>query len=144
MGDATTRGDGTFLMLGLRDLSYTLCAATEMAGLACRTAVKAGTKDLALALQPGGRVRLLVLGPDRAPRAGAYASMIKLGGADVTVPSYGSGASDASGHLELTVVAGTVEIQAGDDRSKGRTTVTVAAGQVVDAEIRLTEPADQP
>ena len=143
-GDATTRGDGTFLMPGLRDLPYNLCAATEMAGITCRTAIKAGTKDLSLALQPGGRVRLLVLGSDGAPRAGAYASMTKLGGADVVVPSYGHGASDTSGHLELTVVAGTVEVQAGDDKSKGRTTVTVAAGQVVDAEVRLTEPADQP
>jgi hypothetical protein len=70
--------------------------------------------------------------------------MIKLGGADVNAPSFGNGASDASGRLELTVVAGTVEIQAGDDKSKGRTTVTVASGQVVEAEIRLTEPADQP
>ena len=130
-------------MNGLRDVAYALCAAADPAGVACRTAVKPGTKDVTLTLQPGGRIRLLILGPDGAPLAGASPMVTKLNGAYVFVPLYG-GPSDATGRAELVAPAGSLEIEASTEKAKGRATVSLAAGQVVEAEIRLTEPPDKP
>jgi len=140
----TTLGDGSFTLRGLSDLTYNVCAAAELSGFACRTGVKPGVKDVTLTLQPGGRIRLLILGPDGAPIAGAYPSVAKFNGADVAVPGYGYGPSDATGHTELPAPVGALELVCSTEKAKGRATVTVGVGQIVDAEIRLTEPPDKP
>jgi hypothetical protein len=68
----------------------------------------------------------------------------KVNGSDMEVPLYAARPTDATGRAEMRAPAGTLELVVYTEKAKGRATVTMAAGQVVEAEIRLTEPADQP
>lgn len=141
---ADTRGDGGFRLQGLSEAPYSLCATAELSGFAIRTGVRPGARELTLTLQPGGRVRVLVLGPDGAPFKDTWPQVVKVDGAEVEVPLYGAHPSDATGHTEVKAPAGALELVVSTEKAKGRAAVTLAAGQLVDAEIRLTEPPDKP
>jgi hypothetical protein len=132
-------------MSGLAAKPYNLCAGAQMVGYAVRVGVQPGDGNLAMTLRPAGTVRLLVKGPDGKPISKAYASVKKVGDALVDVPfTGGRGPTDSSGLTEIPTPAGVVEIEVNKEKLKGTIRVSVGEGATVDAEVRLTQPANQP
>jgi hypothetical protein len=132
-----TLGDGSFTLDGLRAGSYVLCGGNEVAGYAVRSGIAAGTSDLTLTTRPAASVRLLVLGADGAPVAGAYARVSKIGGVDAEVPVYGSGTSDAAGEMSIKVPSGTLDITVAREETSAVASVRVEPGGSAVAEVRL-------
>jgi hypothetical protein len=139
-----TLGDGSFRMGGLEEQPYSLVSGSDLAGWAVRGGVTPGGDPVTLALRPGGRVAVRVLGADGRPVKDAYPEVQRVDGLAVTLPG-GSGATDASGFVEAGVPAGLLEIEAGTRDQTGRGSVTVAAGATVPLEIVLqAQPPKQP
>jgi hypothetical protein len=65
-GFAQSLADGSFEMAGLKEGSYTVTAEGEHGTFAIRPGVATGSKGVALALQPGGRLTVTITGPDGA------------------------------------------------------------------------------
>jgi protocatechuate 3,4-dioxygenase beta subunit len=136
-----TLPDGTFRIAGLAAKPYNLCTGTELAGYAVRMGVSPGGGDVTMTLRPAAKVRLLIKGPDGAPMAKAWPNVTKLGGAPIGVPWMGGRApSDSAGIAEMSTPAGGLEIEVWSPTYKGKTTVSVAEGATVTAEVTLTEP----
>jgi hypothetical protein len=88
-----------------------------------------------------------VRGPDGAPVAGAYASVVRVGG--VPVETDAASRSDAQGQVELPAPAGAIEVEAGSGgsgpvRLHGTVAATVPEGGVVSAELVLAPKAPPP
>jgi hypothetical protein len=96
-------------------------------------------------LRPAGTIRLLVKRPDGIPLSKAWAFVKKVGNALVDVPfAGGRGPTDSSGVTEISTPAGSVEIEVNKEKLKGTIRVSVGEGATVDAEVRLTQPTNQP
>jgi hypothetical protein len=108
---------------------------------AIETGLVPGGRPATLALRPGGRVRVKVLGPDGAPAAGAFVGVSGYPGARVYLPG---GQTDSAGLIELNSPLGEVEITAsnGDSSLEMRTTVVVRAGAIATAEMTLKPSAE--
>jgi hypothetical protein len=89
-----------------------------------------------LALRPGGRVAVRVLGADGRPVKDAYPFVQRVDGLPVSMPG-GSDATDANGLAEIGVPAGLVEIEVSTRDRNGRGSVSVAAGATVPLEVVL-------
>jgi len=138
-GDVTMAlADGSFRFERLRSLPYNLAAGSRIQGWGVLPGVQPGSKEVTLQLTPGGLVRLTVRGPEGAPLAGAYFSIVAVAGLPVSVSSFG--VSDSSGFLEVSAPAGSVELLISKDRREGRVTVSVPAGGAAAAEVTLSEP----
>jgi hypothetical protein len=141
-GGAPTLPDGTFQLAQLTAGTYTLTAQSSDGRFAMRRGVAPGQKDITLTLRPGGRVQLVVRGPDGAPAEGARAGVSQIDGMEGGMG--GGPETNVQGATELSVPAGQLELQAGKDTLEGRTTVTVPPGGTVPAEITLAEKAAGP
>jgi protocatechuate 3,4-dioxygenase beta subunit len=129
--------DGSFQIANLAKGTYTLSAQSGSGMFALQTGVRPGQKDVTLTLQPGGRVQLLVRGPDGAPLEGAWASTSAVDG--VKAGMGGGLQTNAQGMTDLAAPAGQVELSVRKDRLTGQTTVTVTPGGSVAAEVTLAE-----
>ena len=135
-GQAVTRGDGSFLIDGLAAQPHTLTAFSDTGSFAAQSRVAAGATDIALRLQPGGRVRLRVTGPGGAPLAGARAAVSKVDGKRFAAWQ-GAKLTDAEGKVELATPAGMVEIDVRNGAIDGQTMVPVPPGQSADASLSV-------
>ena len=128
--------DGSFELSGLRTGQYVLAAVSDGGLFAIVTGVNPGGRPATLALRPGGRVRMKVLGPDGAPFATAFVGVSGIPGARVYFPG---GQTDSTGTIELSAPAGQIEITAsnGDSTLEMRTIVTVETGGTTTAEMTL-------
>jgi protocatechuate 3,4-dioxygenase beta subunit len=138
-GGQPTLPDGTFQIPSLSAGTYTLSASTNSGAFAIRAGLAPGQKDVTLRLQPGGRVQLLVRGPDGAPVEGAYSRVSQLQGI-ATMMGMGAPTS-VQGTTEMKVPAGVLELRANKDKLEGRTLLEVPVGGTVPAEIVLEEKA---
>jgi hypothetical protein len=131
-----TLPDGSFELSGLRPGRYVLAAVADGGLFAIVTGLLPGGRPATLALRPGGRVRVKVLGPDGAPAAGAFVGVSGYPGARVYLPG---GQADSAGLIELNSPLGEVEITAsnGDSSLEMRTTVVVQAAAVATTEMTL-------
>ena len=128
--------DGSFELSGLRTGRYVLAAVSEGGLFALTTGVDPGGRPATLALRPGGRVRMKVLGPDGAPAPATFVGVSGIPGARVYFPG---GQTDSTGMIELSAPAGRIEITAsnGDSTLEMRTIVTVETGGTTTAEMTL-------
>ena len=138
-----TLGDGSFRIGGLGEEPYALAGGSDLAGWAVRGNVRPGGDPVTLALRPGGRVAVRVLGADGRPVKDAYPYVQRVDGLPVSMPG-GSGATDANGVVEVAAPAGLVEIEAAARDQTGRDSVAVAAGATVPLEIVLQAQPGQP
>jgi hypothetical protein len=135
--------DGSFRIDGLERQPYTVLAGSTQ-GFALRTDIEAGTKDLVLALQPGGKARVEVVGPDGAPVSGARVSLAQAGGVHVMSPIVGA-STDPQGVAVLDLPAGPVEVLGGlDSLMLGRAATTVPAGGTVAVRLQLASRREAP
>jgi hypothetical protein len=134
-GFSQTLPDGSFKIGGLASEPHTVVAAIpESAAFGVRGGVTPGDKDVLLALRPGGRVRLQVRNADGTPADGAFASLVKIGGA----PAGGANSRiDSQGMAEFPVPAGTLEIRVTKEGLEARVTVTVGEGGSAAASVTL-------
>jgi hypothetical protein len=141
-----TLPDGTFRIGGLATASYNLCAGAELAGYAVRAGERPGDSEVSLTLRPGGTVRVLVKGPEGAPLPRAYASVSKVDGAVVNVPSTGGeGPTNASGITQIPSPAGAVELSVDAETFQGTTVqALVGEGATVNVEVTLKKPIRKP
>jgi protocatechuate 3,4-dioxygenase beta subunit len=139
-----TLADGSFRMGGLEEEPCTLVSGGDLTGWAVRGGVTPGGEPVTLALRPGGRVAVRVLGADGRPVKDAYPDVQKVNGLAVAMPG-GSGSTDANGFVEIGAPAGLVEVEAATRDGTGRGSVTVTAGAAVPLEIVLqAKPPTQP
>jgi hypothetical protein len=94
-----TLADGSFRLAGLGERTYNPFAGTALAGFGVRHGVRPGDEEVVLSLRPGGRVRVSVSGPGRAPLASAYVQVPRAGGA--AVGSESGSLTDAQGVAEI-------------------------------------------
>jgi hypothetical protein len=110
-----------------------------------QSGVTPGRKDLVLALRPGGKARVQVVGPDGNPVEGAIVYLSKLNGARVLGAN---GTTDTQGLTEVDLPPGTAELGAGKSTGHNRLTgdvnLTVAAGATVPVQITVAEPRSRP
>ena len=143
-GSAYTLADGSFQIDGLGAQPYTLVTGGDLPGWAVRGGVTPGDEPVTLALRPGGRIAVRVLGADGRPVKDAYPEVQRVGGLAVVMPG-GSGSTDASGFVEIGAPAGLLEIEAGIGAQTGQGTVTVRAGETSPLSVVLqAEPPKQP
>jgi len=133
--------DGSFELSGLRPGRYVLAAVADGGFFAIVTGLLPGGRPATLALRPGSRVRVKVLGPDGGPAAGAFVGVSGYPGARVYLPG---GQADSAGLIELNSPLGEVELTAsnGDSSLEMRTTVVVQAGAIATVEMTLKPSAE--
>ena len=143
-GSSYTLADGSFQIDGLAAQPYTLVTGGDLPGWAVRGGVTPGDEPVTLALRPGGRIAVRVVGADGRPVKDAYPEVQRIGGLPVVMPG-GSGATDASGFVEIGAPAGVLEIEAGIGAQTGKGTVTVRAGETAPLSVVLqAEPPKAP
>jgi hypothetical protein len=142
-GFAQSLADGSFEMTGLKEGSYTLTAEGEHGTFAIRPGVASGSRNVALALQPGGRLSVTVTGPDGAGVAEAWPSVTRVNGLFVGYLSRPIGPTDAQGRTEVLVPAGDLVLWASKEPLGGGATASVAPGQTVAVTVRMT-PGGKP
>lgn len=140
VASATTQADGSFRLSGLREEPQSVAAGSELGGFAVRTGVTPGEGELLLSLRPGGRLRVLVVGPDESPVAGAYVSVSRYRGAPVTLQG---NATDAAGSVELLAPAGPLEIRGRKDGLEGRLGAAVGEGGLAQLTLRLSQQIER-
>jgi hypothetical protein len=118
-GNSHTLADGSFRIDGLGAQPYTLVTGGDLAGWAVRGSVTPGDEPVTLALRPGGRIAVRVLGADGQPTKDAYPEVRRIGGLPVVMPG-GSGSTDAIGFVEIGAPAGVLEVEAGTRAQTGR------------------------
>jgi protocatechuate 3,4-dioxygenase beta subunit len=144
LGSVYTLADGSFRMGGLAEDPYTLVSGGDLTGWAVRGNVTPGKEPVTLALRPGGRIAVRVLGADGRPVKDAYPEVQRVDGLAVAMPG-GAGATDTNGFVEIGAPAGLLEVEAATREGTGRGTVTVSAGATVSLEIALQAwPPKQP
>ena len=143
-GFTQSLADGSFEMTGLKEGSYTLSAEGEHGTFAIRPGVAAGAKNVALALQPGGRLTVTVTGQDGAGVAGAWPIVKRVNGLFVGYLGLPVGPTDAQGRTEVLVPAGDLALWASKDPLGGGATASVAPGQTVAVTIKVQAGANPP
>jgi hypothetical protein len=139
-GFAVTAADGSFRLVGLGLEPYSLTAFSDDGRFAAQSGVPAGAKGVGLALRPGGRVRVRVIGPEGSPLGGARGAVVSVDGKPF--PAWrGAKLTDAIGLIELPAPTGSVEIDVRNGRLQGQATVGVTTGGIADVSVRL---ADDP
>ena len=133
-----TVADGMFRFDRLQPKTYDLSTGGAAVGYATRAGVTPGDKDVVLALRPGGRVRLSVVGGRGAPVAEAFVRVVSVNGVVVFVSS-ADNQTNAAGFVEISGPSGTLEIQASHDKQSGKVTVAVSPGATVPARVVLQE-----
>lgn len=144
VGFAQSLPDGSFELTGLKEGSFTLSAEGEHGTFAVRPGVAAGSKNVALALQPGGRLSVTITGPDGAGVAQAWPSVTSVNGVSVGYIGRPAGPTDAQGRTEALVPAGDLTLWATKDPLAGGATASVAPGQTASVTIRMTPGAKPP
>lgn len=140
-----TEPDGRFRTAALEDTSYALCAGSEGRGWAVLTDVAAGTEDIAMEIQPPGRLVLSIHGPDGRPLAGVLPTVSASAGARVFMAYPGGRSlSDGAGRLELRVPSGPLEIDLRAHKLRGSIQVQVEPHTTVSRDVALTEAGDRP
>jgi hypothetical protein len=143
-GFAQSLADGSFEMTGLKEGSYTLTAEGEHGTFAIRPGVATGSKNVALALQPGGRLSVTVTGPDGAGVADAWPRVTRVNGLFVGYLGRPAGQTDAQGRTEVLVPAGDLTLWASKEPLGGGATASVAPGETKAVTIRMTAGAKPP
>jgi hypothetical protein len=128
--------DGSFRLDGLPSTPHSLLAGSGRAGFAFRAMVAPGTKDIALTLQPGGKVRVRVLAADGQPAERVMVSLQGVGGVPASM-AIGSAMTDSQGTAELDLPVGAIELDAHKGALSARQTVNVSAGGTAAAELTL-------
>lgn len=98
----------------------------------------AGTKNVRLSLQPGGRVTVTVEGPDGRPLAGAWPGVSAVNGVFVAWMGRSS-ATDPQGVTELLAPAGALTVKVGKEKLSGTAAVSVEPGESASVTVRLSE-----
>jgi hypothetical protein len=110
-----------------------------------RTGVLPGEEALTLALRPGGKIKVRVLGPDGQALKDQYPRVRAWQGTPIRMPGRVSGPTDASGIYELVAPAGTVDVAVGDGaKPLGSGTAAVRPSETVPLEIVLTRAPPKP
>lgn len=135
-GSVYTLADGSFRMGGLEEKPYTLASGGDLAGWAVRGGVTPGNEPVTLALRPGGRIAVRVLGADGRPVMDAYSEVQRVNGLTIALPG-GSGSTDTHGFVEIGAPAGLLEVAVATREGTGRGTVTVPLAATVPLEIVL-------
>jgi hypothetical protein len=143
-GFAQSLADGSFEMTALKEGSYTLTAEGQHGTFAIRPGVATGSKNVALALQPGGRLSVTITGPDGAGVAEAWPSVTKVNGLFVGYLSRPVGPTDAQGRTEVLVPAGDLTLWASKEPLGGGATASVAPGQTAAVTIKMAPGASPP
>jgi protocatechuate 3,4-dioxygenase beta subunit len=128
--------DGSFRLEGLPAKPHSLLAGNARDGFAFRALVSPGAKDIALTLQPGGKVRARVVGPDGQPAERVMVALESVGGVPASLPM-SSAVSDAQGLAELELPAGPIELFARKGELRATRTVTLATGGMAAVELAL-------
>jgi hypothetical protein len=134
---AQSLADGTFRFTGLKNGPFNVLAGSPSAGFAFQAGVAAGTKNLVLALQPGGKARVQVVGPDGAALEEARVFLRSLGGNPVVGPR--SSTTNAQGMAELDLPPGAVELMAFKEKLMGKASLNVLPGGTVAVQIEVRE-----
>ena len=136
-GSVQTLADGTFEIHGLRSGPYALRAWTASGLFAIVPEVEAGTLQVPVRLQPGGRLLVQTVGADGRPIAGVWTNVAGVNG----VPAYGMGGgrarSDAQGAMELQAPEGRVAISARKETLSGAAVVDLAPGETKSVRITM-------
>lgn len=136
---SNTQPDGSFRLSGLAGKPYVVASGSELNGFALRSAVTPGGEPITLALRPGGRVLLRVVGPDGQPVAELYPRVMAWDGVRLDVPGVRANPTGVPGEYELNAPAGNVGLQVGWDKVYGTASATVRAGETTRAEMKLSE-----
>jgi hypothetical protein len=131
--------DGSFRLSGLNPGTYNVTAQSDLGLFAVHPRVAAGTKNVALVLQPGGRVTVRAEGPDGLPMKGLWPGVSAVNGVFVGWLGRTLAATDTEGVGELLVPAGNITVDAQKDKLRGSATVTVSPGETASVTVRLTE-----
>jgi protocatechuate 3,4-dioxygenase beta subunit len=143
MGQGHSLPDGSFRIDGLAEGTYTLGATSQLGMFATRRGVASGQTGVTLTLQPGGRVNLMVRGPDGAPAEGARIRVSKTEGAPIWLQ--GSASTSAQGMAQVLAPAGEVEVEVSKEKLRAKAALTVTPGDTAAAELVLAEaPPEQP
>ena len=130
--------DGSFILEGLRDQPYDVSAGDALAGFGALAQVRPGEKDAVVSLRPGGRLRLMVRGPDGLPAAAALARVDRAFGAALARgPAF---STSPAGSLEMAVPQGPIELRVSTDDALARASVSVPEGGLASLEVQL-QPA---
>jgi hypothetical protein len=136
MGFATTVPDGSFSLDDLARARYNILAGSA-AGFAFLPSVPSGTKDLELALRPGGKVEVLVVDAEGKPVGNAIVALTAIDGRKVRGVQ---AAANESGRLEMATPRGNVTIKAALlNGPEGMSTVAVSGNGVARVEITLAQ-----
>ncbi len=132
--------DGSFRLGGLDTKPYTLLSGAERVGFAMRTGVTPGGDPVTLTLRPGGRVLARILGPDGAPVKDVGLHVAAWDGVRARyLPGEDTHPTETPGVFEMSVPAGSLEIEAGWPKPLGRAVVRVVAEETASVEIVLKE-----
>jgi large repetitive protein len=140
---AHSLADGSFAIESIAKGTYALLA-EEQGTFAVHSGVTAGSKEVVLSLQPGGRLAVTVTGPGGAPLAGAVPMVTRVNGLPVGFFGRPSGPTDGNGRTELLTPAGDLELWARTETSGGTATASVASGQTAAVSIELKAGAQAP
>lgn len=140
--------DGSFEIKNLKEGAYTILADTESA-FALQAGVKTGGRAT-LALRPGARLSVTVVGPGGVPVPELYPSIIRVDGVHVGGLGRVLGATDAQGRTELLAPAGECLVWAfkegagGAKALTGGAKVTLASGESGSVTIEIREGGQAP
>ena len=142
LGHTMVEEDGTFRVFGLQQKRYNLFVGSPQIGWDAQAGVEAGAEDVTLTLRPPGQLHLVVLSPDGQPIPNAFATLRSVSAALVAVHTdIGPQVADAAGRLELTVPAGTIEIDLVSQLYRGTLKIDVASGVSLTSSLTLSEPS---
>jgi hypothetical protein len=138
-GINNTLADGSFRIDGLAAQPHTLTASTFLSGLfAVRHGVAPGATGVVLTLQPGGRIRLEVTGPDGSPLEGGRAFVERVDGVAFS-GFHAIAETDALGVVELAAPPGFVQVEVRKGTLRGQVSVSVTPGETAPATVRVAE-----
>lgn len=140
-GSSQSLGDGSFKVTGLNEGSYTVVAQSSTGGFALRPGIAAGSRNVTLVLQPGGRLVVTARDADGQPLAGAWPIVTNVSGLRVGSMGMPSRPTDAQGTTEMDAPAGdlTVSVRKGKLRGTGR--VSLSVGDTAAVTVKLEDPA---
>ena len=145
LGHTMVEEDGTFRVFGLQQKRYNLFVGSPPIGWDAQAGVEAGAEDVVLTLRPPAKLQLVVLSPSGQPIPNAFATLRSVSGALVAVHTdIGLQVADAAGRLELTVPAGTIEIDLVSQLYRGTLKIDVASGVSSTSSLTLSEPSKLP
>jgi hypothetical protein len=140
-GWSQSLGDGTFRVTGLNQGSYTLVAQSATGAFALRPGIAAGSKNVALVLQPGGRVAVTAQDAEGRPLAGGWPSITNVSGLHVGAVGMPSRPTDTQGTTEMLAPAGELTVVVRKDKLRGTARVSLSAGETAAVTVTLEDPS---